>query len=175
MEMDKEAAAVTTSGARATVPSPVTGNRFALVEEFTNVKSVSDPPSPNVEDAPSEHSGVGWRLAQMGLENKILLDQAVVTKQTMLKHAEHIRKLERTRRAVCELIPKVHPKGAESPKPTRPGTQVGLPPRLEVIMRGEPFPMPPPAPQFWRSTPLTRNNGRDRPVPPLDCHEHRQP
>ena len=97
--MYEEAAAVVNSGAWATAPSPGTGNLFALVEEFLNIRSVSDPPSRNAEDAPSEHSGVEGRLAQLDWEDKILLDKAVVTKQTMLKHAEHISKLERTMRA----------------------------------------------------------------------------
>ena len=147
MEMDEEAPAVTTSGAPATAPSPGTDNWFELVEEFPNVKSVSDPPSPNVEDAPSEHSGVEGRLAQLEWGNKILLNQAVATKQTMLKFAEHIRKLERTMRAFYELILEARPK-EESPKPTGPAPQVGLLPPREVIMRGEPFPMPPPAQQL---------------------------
>ena len=94
---------------------PETGNRFALVEEFRNVKSVSDPPSPNVADAPSEHSRVEGCLAQLECENKILLDQAVVTKQTMLKHAEHLHKLQRTMRATCEFILEARPK-EEAPK-----------------------------------------------------------
>ena len=102
MGMDEEAAAATSSGAQATAPSPGTGNWFALVEEFPNVNSVPDPPSPNVADALSEHSVVEGRLAQLEWENKILLDQAVVTKQTMLKHAEHIRKVERTMGAICK-------------------------------------------------------------------------
>ena len=148
MEMDEEAAAVTSSGPRATAPSPGKGNRFALVEEVPNVKSVSDPPSLNVEDAPSEHSGLEGRLAQLEWENKIPLDQAVVTKQTMLKHAEHTRKLERTMRATCELILEARPKEEEAPKPTGPAPQAGLPLPPKVIMRGEPFCIPPPAPQL---------------------------
>ena len=40
-------------------------------------------------------------MAQLECEIKILVDQALVTKQTMLKRAEHIRKLERTMRAFC--------------------------------------------------------------------------
>ena len=94
MEMDEEAAGAMISDARATAPSRGADNRFALVEEFPNTKSVSDPSSPNVEDAPSERSGVEGRLAQLEWENKVLLDQMVVAKQTMLKHAEHIRKLQ---------------------------------------------------------------------------------
>ena len=74
MEMDEEVAAVTSSGAQATAPSPGACNRFALVEEFLNVKSVPDPPSQNVKDTPSEHSGVEGRLAQLEWENKILVD-----------------------------------------------------------------------------------------------------
>ena len=88
--MDEEAAAVTSCCARATAPSPGAGNWFAMVEEFPNVKSVWDPPSRNAEDAPSEHSGVGGRPAQLERENKILLDPAVVAKQTMVNNAEHI-------------------------------------------------------------------------------------
>ena len=101
---------MTISGARAAAASRGTGNRFVLVEEFPNVKSVSDPPFTNVDDAPSEHSVVEGRLAQLEWENKILLDQAVVTKQTMLKHAEHISKLAQTMRAICELILEARPK-----------------------------------------------------------------
>ena len=44
LEIDQEEAVVTSSGARATAPSPGTGNWFALMGEFPNVKSVSDPP-----------------------------------------------------------------------------------------------------------------------------------
>ena len=36
-----------------------------LLEEFRNVQSLSDPPSPNVEDAPSEHSDVAALLAHL--------------------------------------------------------------------------------------------------------------
>ena len=72
--MDEEAAVATNSDARATAPSPGTGNRLALLEELLNVKSVFDPPSPNVEDAPSEHSVVEGRLAQLEFKHKILLD-----------------------------------------------------------------------------------------------------
>ena len=57
-----------------------------------------------MEDAPSEHSGEKEHLAQLEWENTFLLNQAVVIKQTMLKHAEHIPTLERTLRAMCELI-----------------------------------------------------------------------
>ena len=109
IEMDEEAAAVTSSGTRATAASLGSGNRFVLVEEFLNVRSVSDPPSPDVEDAASEHSGVEGRLAQLEWE-KNPLDQAVVTKQTMLQHAEHICKLERAMLALCELILEARPK-----------------------------------------------------------------
>ena len=70
---------------------------------------------------------------------------AVVTKQTRTKHAEHIRTLERTMRAICELIFKARPKVQE---PTGRTQQVGLLPPLEVMMRGESFPMPPPVPQL---------------------------
>ena len=129
--MEEEGAAARSSGARAPAPSPGTGNRFALVEKFPNVKSVSDPLSPNVEDAASEHSGVEGRLAQLEWENKILLSQAVVTKQTMLKHAEHIRKVERTMRAIFELIREARPKEEEDRKPRGQAPQVGLPPPLE--------------------------------------------
>ena len=54
-------------------------------------------------DAPSEHSDEQPWLVQLEPENKILLDQAVVTKQAVLKHAEQIRKLERTMREIWEL------------------------------------------------------------------------
>ena len=127
MEKDEETAAVTSSGARATVLSPGTGSGFVLVEEFRNVKSVLDAPSPNLEDDPSEHSGVEGRLAQLECSNKILLDQAVVTKQTMLKHAEHIRKLKRTLWAICDLKLAARRKKEEVPKPTGPAPQVGEP------------------------------------------------
>ena len=148
MGKDEDTGAATSSGAQATAPSPGTGNWFALVEEFPNVKSVSDPPSPNMEDAPSEHSGVEGRLTHLEWEDKILLDQAIVTKQTMLKHAEHIRKLERTMRAICELILQARPKEEEARKVTGPAPEVGLLPPTDVIVCGEPFAMPPPAPQF---------------------------
>ena len=146
--MDEEEAATRSSGARATAPRPRTGKRFEVVEEFLNVNSVSDPLSPNVEDAASEHSGVEGCLAQLEWENKILLDQAVVTRETMLKHAEHIRKVEQTMRAIFELIPEARPKEEEDRKPRGSAPQVGLPPPPEVIMRGEPFFMPRPAPQL---------------------------
>ena len=90
---------MTSSSTRATAASLGSGNRFVLVEEFSNVRTVSEPPSPDVEDAPSEHSGVEGRLAQLDWE-KNPLGQAVVTKQTVLQHAEHIRKLERAMRAI---------------------------------------------------------------------------
>ena len=65
---------------------------------------MSDPLFLNVGDAPSEHPSVeGW-LAQLQWEKQILLDQALRNKQMMLKHAEHIRKLDRTMRVICELI-----------------------------------------------------------------------
>ena len=151
MEMDEEAAVVTSSRALATAPRPGAGNQFALVEEFPNVKSVSDLPSLNVEDAPSERSGVEGRLAQPELENRILLDQAVMAKQTMMKHAEHIRRLEETMHAICELILEARPQEEEqrgrAQEPTGP-TQVGSSPAPEVIMSGEQFLMPPPAPQL---------------------------
>ena len=73
MKVDEEAAAVRSLGARTTDPSPSAGNRFPLVEELLNVKSVSDPPSPNVKDAPSEHSGAEERLAQLQSEKEVLL------------------------------------------------------------------------------------------------------
>ena len=133
MEMDEEAAVVTSSGARDRAPSPGTGQRFALVRRSRTSRACRT---------------VEGRVTQLERENKILLDQAVVTKQTMLKHAERILKLERTMRAICELIPEARPKEEEAPKPTGPAPQVGLPPPPEVIMRGEPFPMPPPAPQL---------------------------
>ena len=56
MVMEGQTAAVTSSGARATAPISGFGDRFALAEEFLNVKSVSDPQSPNMEDASSR----GW-------------------------------------------------------------------------------------------------------------------
>ena len=74
MEMDVEAAAVTSSGGRTTAPRPGAGKRFALVEEFWNVKSASDPPSQNMEDAPSEQLVVEGQLAQQEWEIRILLD-----------------------------------------------------------------------------------------------------
>ena len=115
--MDGKAAAVMSSGARATAPHSRNRPPVLLVEEFRNVKSVSDPLSPNVDDALSEQSGVEGCLAQLERDNKILTDQAVVTKQTMLSHAEHIRSLERTMRAICELILEARPR-EEAPKTT---------------------------------------------------------
>ena len=153
MEMDEGAAAVMNSGARAKSPCPGAGNRFALEEEFQNVKNVSEPPSPNVDDAPNEHPVVKGRLAQLEWEDRILLDQAIVTKQTILKHAEHICKLERTMRAICELILEARP-NEEVPKPTGPTPELGLPKPPEVIMRRDSFCMPPPAPQVMVN-PLT--------------------
>ena len=92
------------------------------------------------------------RLAQLACENKRLLDQAFVTKQTMVKHAERIRKLERTVRAICELVLESRPKEEETRgaalRPKGPTPQVGLSPPQEVTMREEPFPMPPPTPQL---------------------------
>ena len=94
MEIDEEAAGVTRSGARATAPCPKTGDPFCagggVPERQNRVRS------PNVEDAPSEHSGVEGRLPQLEWQNKILVD----SKQTMLKHAEHIPKLEQIMRAM---------------------------------------------------------------------------
>ena len=138
---------MTNSGARNTAPCAGTGNWFALLDEFPNVKSMLHAPSPNVEDAASEHSGVEGPLAQLEWEYEILLDQAVVMKQTLLRHTENIGKLERTMCEIFELILEARQK-EESPKPTGPAPRVGQPPPPEVIMRGESFPMPPPAPQI---------------------------
>ena len=176
------------------------------MEEVLNVKSVSEPCnnplSPNMEDAPSEQSCVEGRLAQLDWENKIVLDQAVVTKQRILNHAEHIRQLERTLRAICGLILESQPKEEEprggTQKPTGAIPQVGLPLPPEVIMRRESFPMQPTAPQpleRWQGlanpptgllpTPATLMAGEPSPIPPpaaqllaqLDAryiHSHRQ-
>ena len=110
MLMDKEPSAVTSLGARATGPSLGASNRFALVGKFPDGKSVSDPLFPNVKDAPSEYSGVAERLAQLEWKNQILLDQAVMVKQTMLKHAEDIREFDWGMWAICDLIPEARPK-----------------------------------------------------------------
>ena len=74
--------------------SPGRHRRFALVEEFGNNKSVSDSPSPNVEDKPREHLGVEGRLPQLELEHKILLDQAVVAKQTLTAVSQSLHELQ---------------------------------------------------------------------------------
>ena len=80
MEMDEEAAAMTSWGARATAPRPRGNGRFSLAEEFPHIKSVSQPPSPKMDATPSEHSAVGGRLAQLEREKQTLLGQAVVAK-----------------------------------------------------------------------------------------------
>ena len=67
-----------------------------------------------MEDAPSEYSGVERRVIELEWENKILLDQPVGAKQTLIKHTEHIRKLERTLRTICELILEARTKDEET-------------------------------------------------------------
>ena len=99
--MDEEAATMTSSDAQVRTPSSGADRRLALVHEFPNVKTVSDPRSPNVEDAPSERVGVEERLGELEWENKILPDQAVLAKQTLKKHAKQICKQKRTTRAIC--------------------------------------------------------------------------
>ena len=53
---------------------------------------------------------------------------------------------------ICEVTLDAYPKEEEPlgapQKPTSPTLEVGLPPPPEVIMRREPFPMPPSAPQL---------------------------
>ena len=60
--MDEKVAALKSLGARAPAPNPSAIGWFALLEEFWNIKSVSDPLFPNVEDMPSERSGGAGRL-----------------------------------------------------------------------------------------------------------------
>ena len=136
--MDEEAAAMMSSGPRPPVPSPGAGGRLTLVEELPSVKIVSEPPSPNLEDAPSERVGVERRLPQLEWETKILWFQAIVAKQTLKKHMKHICHLDPTMRAMCELIveSRSSEEEARSPtqKPTGPSPQVGLPVPLEMII-----------------------------------------
>ena len=102
-----------------------TGNspQFRNQQTFCAVGGVPDrqkcvrPPSPNVEDTSSEHSGVEGRRPQLESENKILLGQGVVTKQTILTHAVGIRKVGRTVRAICEWL--LEPAGKRKPQDQR--------------------------------------------------------
>ena len=62
---------------------------------------------------PERVLGCGRASGPAEVGNKILLDQGIVTKQTMLKHAEHICKMERNMRAICEFILEARPKEEE--------------------------------------------------------------
>ena len=84
--MEKEVAALMSSGAQTRAASPGANGRCALVEEFPNTKSVFDPPSAKVDDGFSEHWAVEGPLSQLEGENKIVLDEAIVAKQTPKKH-----------------------------------------------------------------------------------------
>ena len=63
--MYEVATAMMSLGAWVQGPSPGTGDRIALIEEFPGVKSLSDPLFPSKEDAPIDHSGVEGQLSQL--------------------------------------------------------------------------------------------------------------
>ena len=102
------------SGAPVRACSPGSQHRFALVEESPNTERVSDSLSPNMEGAPSKRLAVAGWLTRPGWHNTILMDHAVVAKQTLKNHSEQIGKSERTMRAIYELILDSHP---EVPSP----------------------------------------------------------
>ena len=98
-----------------------------------------------MEEAPSERLRCGNWLLQLEWENKMLLDQAVVARQTLKNHLELIDKLEQTTRPIYELVNDLHPKGEEpcsaAQMPIGRSAQVGPSPPPEVIMRRKPFSM----------------------------------
>ena len=99
----------------------------------------------------------------------------------MKKHAEHIANLELTMHTICELILDWRPKGEEPRSATQksrgPSPQMRLPPSSEVVMHGEPFPMPPRTPELLALQPVQSQPAeqrQDMPILSRDCNHHQR-